>query len=240
VPDPASIDWGLFGLWYVVFLFSLTVHEGAHALAAHLGGDDTAYRGGQVTLNPIPHMRREPFGTLLFPAISFLYFGWMMGWASTPFDPHWAGRHPRRAALMAAAGPSANFLLAGVALVAAKLLVLGGALVAPPVASFDLVVSPPGGEAAPLALALAHGLSMVLTLNALLGLFNLVPVPPLDGGGVLLGLLPEGPAGRLRGMLASPMVGLLGMLVVWYGFGMIFSPVFRALLGILHPGAYGP
>ncbi|HEU4904854.1 MAG TPA: hypothetical protein VFT19_01910, partial [Solirubrobacterales bacterium] len=76
---------GVFGIWYVVFLLALTLHEAGHALAAWLGGDETAYQGGQVTLNPMPHIRREPFGTVVIPIITFFFSGWMMGWASTPY-----------------------------------------------------------------------------------------------------------------------------------------------------------
>ena len=105
-----NISLGL--LWYVAFLFSTTVHEAAHAWAALRLGDPTAYLGGQVTLNPIPHIRREPIGTVLFPIVTFLVGGWMMGWASVPYDPVWAERYPRRAAWMALAGPAANLLIA--------------------------------------------------------------------------------------------------------------------------------
>src|SRR5437667_6457312 len=110
---------GLGVMWYVVFLFSLTCHEASHALAAKLGGDLTAFHGGQVTLNPIPHMRREPFGTILVPIISYALGGWMIGWASAPYDPGWRYRYPHRAALMAVAGPAANvvlFVIPGVAI----------------------------------------------------------------------------------------------------------------------------
>ena len=95
--------------WYAVLVFSLTFHEAAHAWAAQRGGDPTAYLGGQVTLDPRPHMRREPFGTVLVPLLSFSMSGFMIGWASTPFDPRWALEHPRRAAWMSLAGPAANF-----------------------------------------------------------------------------------------------------------------------------------
>ena len=64
-------------VWYVCFIFSLTCHEAAHALAARLGGDLTASNAGQVTLNPAPHVRREPFGTILIPVLSFMFSGWM-------------------------------------------------------------------------------------------------------------------------------------------------------------------
>jgi len=72
---------------YVVFLFSTTCHEASHALVAKLGGDSTAALGGQVSLNPIPHIRRSLFGMVVFPIASFLLSGGMIGWASAPYDP---------------------------------------------------------------------------------------------------------------------------------------------------------
>src|SRR5215475_4379593 len=107
--SPEALVQGL--VWYVVFLFSTTCHEASHSLAAKWGGDLTAFRGGQVTLNPVPHMKREPFGMLVVPLLSFLLGGWMIGWASAPYDPFWQSRYPRRAAWMSLAGPAANFAL---------------------------------------------------------------------------------------------------------------------------------
>src|SRR5690348_7572570 len=101
--------------YFIVFLFSTTLHEAAHAWAALRGGDLTAYHGGQVSLDPRPHIKREPFGMVVLPLVSALAFGWPMGYASAPYDPDWARRHPRRAALMALAGPGANLLLVVVA-----------------------------------------------------------------------------------------------------------------------------
>ena len=83
--SPEALVQGL--IWYVVFLFSTTCHEASHSLAAKWGGDLTAFRGGQVTLNPLPHMKREPFGMLVVPLLSFLLGDWMIGWASAPYDP---------------------------------------------------------------------------------------------------------------------------------------------------------
>ena len=71
-------------MWYVAFLLSLTCHEAAHALVADWGGDSTAALGGQVTLNPVPHIQREPVGTVLVPIISLVWMQWMIGWASVP------------------------------------------------------------------------------------------------------------------------------------------------------------
>src|SRR5580704_4114037 len=106
---PETLTLGL--VWYVAFLFSTVCHEAAHALAAKLGGDLTAAEGGQVSLDPIPHIRREPFGMVVFPILSYAVGGWMMGWASAPFNPQWALQHPRRSAWMSLAGPGANFSL---------------------------------------------------------------------------------------------------------------------------------
>ena len=74
---------------YVVFLLSTTCHEAAHALAAKIGGDSTAAEGGQVSLNPIPHIRREPFGMVLMPLLSWLSQSGLIGWASAPYDMLW-------------------------------------------------------------------------------------------------------------------------------------------------------
>lgn len=97
-------------LWYIVFIFSTTLHEASHALAALKLGDRTAHEGGQVTLNPIPHIRREPIGTVAVPIISFILGGWMIGWASVPYNYAWSLKYPKKAAKMALAGPLANLL----------------------------------------------------------------------------------------------------------------------------------
>src|SRR6187402_385850 len=133
-------------IWFVAFLFSTTVHEAMHALVAWKGGDPTAYHGGQVSLSPIPHIRREPIGMLVVPLLTSLTQGWAMGWASAPYDPVWAERHPRRAALMAAAGPAGNYAIAALAFVAIKLGLLFGIFVAPENAGFSHVVVMASGE----------------------------------------------------------------------------------------------
>jgi Zn-dependent protease len=114
----------------IVFLFSTVCHEAAHAVAALRLGDQTAYHNGQVTLNPWPHIRQEPFGLGVLPIISMflnLQSGMpgVIGFASAPYDPMWAMRNPKRAAWMAMAGPAANFALA---LIAAALALMGASL----------------------------------------------------------------------------------------------------------------
>jgi Zn-dependent protease len=180
---------------YVVFLFSTTCHEAAHALVAKLGGDSTAALGGQVTLNPIPHIRRSFFGMVVFPIASFLLSGGMIGWASAPYDPLWERRHPRRAAWMALAGPTANFtlmLLAAVAIRSARFLHLFHRDPVTGAPSFVAIV-----------------LSVVFSLNLLLGTFNLLPVPPLDGSTGIMILMSENRAQRYLDWNSFAMAGLL-------------------------------
>ena len=120
-PDLLAIGF----LEYVVFLFSTTCHEAAHSLVAVRGGDTTALEAGQVSLSPLPHIRREPFGMVVMPLIGILTQTGLIGWASAPYNPQWAAQHPKHAALMSAAGPATNFSLA---LIAALIIRLGLAI----------------------------------------------------------------------------------------------------------------
>ena len=127
---------------YIVFLFSTTCHEASHALVAKLGGDPTAFHSGQVSLNPVPHIRREPFGMVVVPLLALLTGGAMIGWASAPYDPAWQQRHPRRAAWMSLAGPAANFSLVLIAAILIHAGILAG-LFRPPEQLNSLHLVPP-------------------------------------------------------------------------------------------------
>ena len=232
-------DFLLLGLtWYVVFLLSTTCHEAAHALAAKLGGDLTASYGGQVTLDPIPHIRREPFGMVIFPILSYLAGGWMMGWASAPYDPYWARRYPRRAAWMSLAGPGANFTLVILAGLAIQAGIFAGVFAHPNAVRFTRVVvsAAPGiGEGA------AAVLSVLFSLNLLLGAFNLLPLPPLDGFGAIGLLLPEAAAQRFQDFGAQIRgFSMIGLMIAWRVFDPLFGPIFLLALKLLYPGSgYG-
>jgi len=197
----------LFAVWYVAFLLSLTCHEAAHAFVALRGGDDTAYRAGQVTLNPLPHIRREPIGTIIVPLLTYFQLGYVMGWASAPYDPHWGRRHPARAALMALAGPLANLVLAAIAF-----------------AGYKSGLAGVGG--------LGPFLRVMLVLNVALFLFNLIPLPPMDGASILAGFF--SPARRLlEQMTATPFGSLAGLFVAWWMFPRILDPVLGWIAGLL-------
>src|SRR5918995_5589435 len=107
-----EIDFANALVWFTAFLFSTTIHEAMHAWAAWRLGDSTAYEGGQVSLSPAPHVAREPIGMLVLPLLTSITQGWAIGWASAPYDPRWAERYPKRAAIMSAAGPAGNLLIA--------------------------------------------------------------------------------------------------------------------------------
>jgi Zn-dependent protease len=186
-------------IWYVAFLFSTTCHEAAHALVAKIGGDTTAALGGQVSLNPVPHIQREPWGMVVIPLLSYVVSGSMIGWASAPFDPLWERRHPHRSAWMALAGPTANYSLMTLAAIGLR---VGSAmqwLGRDPVtgrADFPTVV-----------------LYVFFSLNLLLGTFNLLPVPPLDGSTAIMLFMSEERAHKYLDWLRGNSYAMLGLLV---------------------------
>jgi Zn-dependent protease len=224
-------------VWYGVLLLSLTFHEAAHAWAAKRGGDPTAYLGGQVSLDPRPHVRREPLGTLFVPLFSYAAAGWMIGWASTPYDPGWADRHPRRAGWMSLAGPLANLALVLAAGVAIRVGLSAGVLEPPQHLAFTEIVAADAGGPWPL---VALALSILFTLNLLLFAFNLIPLPPLDGAGAVALLVGADAARRFRRRLADPRLAWLGLLFAWFAIGRLFRPLFRLAIALLYPGlSYG-
>jgi len=211
----------LFGfIYYVVFLFSTTCHEASHALAALWGGDDTAALGGQASLNPFPHIARSPYGMVVFPLLSFfLLRGRMIGFASAPYDPLWARRHPHRAALMALAGPVTNFTLM---LLGAFALRVGSSL---QLVHWNRYSGPIGFPAVIL--------YVLFSLNLLLGVFNLLPVPPLDGSSVVMLFMREDRACSYLDMIRSSNFAMPGLLIGLLIFRYLFPPVENFVEGFL-------
>ena len=189
----------LFGfIAFAVFLFSTTCHEAAHALAGKIGGDPTAAAGGQGSLNPVPHILREPVGMVVIPILSFLFFRSMMGWASAPFDPAWERRHPHRSAWMALAGPAANFTLMLLAALGLRLLNAAGMMYDPVTGYMNFP---------------AHIFYVFFSLNLLLGTFNLLPVPPLDGSTAIMLLMSGERAHRYLDWLRGNSYAMVGLIV---------------------------
>jgi Zn-dependent protease len=172
----------------IVFLFAISVHESSHAWMANRCGDPTARMLGRITLNPIKHV--DLFGTILLPLMALLAHIPMLGWAKpTPVDPR-NFKHPvRDDILTAVVGPISNFLVAGAAtvlLVAVKHSSLFGLEVVMGVLTGEV---PPDSNSilVPICLLLRE----LLLINVVLAVFNLIPVPPLDGSHVLRHFLPD-------------------------------------------------
>ena len=227
-----QIDFATGFIWFAAFLFSTTVHEAMHAFAAWRLGDPTAYHGGQVSLSPAPHVRREPIGLRVLPVLTSVTQGWAIGWASCPYDPYWAARYPKRAGIMAAAGPAGNLALATAAFACLKLGLAAGWFVAPEHVSFDSVVE---WAAAGAPSFVTSARSVLLVMNAFLCVFNLLPLPPLDGAAVLNAILPDRHAQALRELQTNAMMSMVGLFVAWQVFPFVTDPLFAALLRLLHP-----
>ncbi len=199
-----------------VILFAITVHEAAHAWTANRMGDPTAAALGRASLNPLVHI--DPIGTVIFPLILILFKMPVFGWAKpVPYNPYNL-RHAKKGGLwISFAGPIANILTAGAAVLLFRVLRLFGARVT------DLAaLSKP-----------LEGLSVILLFTALinisLAVFNLIPVPPLDGSGILAGLL-SGRAAEQYERLRP--YGFLILLAIMYSgvLNLIFSPVQNLIL----------
>jgi len=230
--NPDQLAFGF--LEYVVFLLSTTCHEASHSLVAKWGGDTTALEGGQVSLNPLPHIKREPFGMVIVPILGIAFGTGLIGWASAPYNPAWSQEHPKRAAWMSLAGPAANFSLALLAAITMRIGLAVGSFVPlePSPAHIVGAVSQTG-----VADGIATVLSLFFSLNILLGIFNLIPFPPLDGYGVLGLFTTENSARSLQGM-RTKMGGfsLLGLVIAWQVFNRFYPDLFAAATGLFYLG----
>jgi Zn-dependent protease len=183
-------------------------------------------------LNPLPHIRREPVGMVLVPLISFAMSHWMMGWASAPYDPSWARRYPRRAAVMALAGPAGNLILVLISGLLIRIGLASGVFYPPDRVRFTQITAASVGWAE----GVVVPLSIFFSLNLILFLFNLLPLPPLDGSAVLPMFMSGTMAERYHDFLRQPMFSLLGLLLAWQIFGPIYEPFQLLALKLLYPG----
>jgi Zn-dependent protease len=193
----------LFTTWAIPVIIAITFHEAAHGFVAHRLGEDTAWRLGRVSLNPVKHI--DPFGTILLPGMLLLLGAPVLFGYAKPVPVNFGAlRQPRRdMMLVAAAGPAMNIVLA----IAAGLL-------------FHIVGYLPGTAAE----WLADNLRNALILNVMLAVFNLFPLPPLDGGRILVALLPKPAAIAVARLEPFGLLILIGLLII--------LPLLGAQLGV--------
>ncbi|HEY0169768.1 MAG TPA: site-2 protease family protein [Pyrinomonadaceae bacterium] len=223
---PESNLFGQLIIYIVVLLLAISAHEAAHAWMSHRFGDDTAYLLGRVTLNPVAHT--DPIGTLLIPIVSFIGSGAgvfvpLIGWGKpTPVNPlRWRNKDVANV-MVSIAGILANLFIALLAFFALKVVLRAG-------------LTEEGGSLEAVGEPVKLLLWMGLNLNLSLAIFNLLPVPPLDGSKALYTILPEGARASLDAFEQTPMlssvvlIGLIYLGVV----GAIMRPVQLFVLSLL-------
>jgi Zn-dependent protease len=202
-------------IYVVVLLLAISAHEAAHAWMSHKFGDDTAYLLGRVTLNPVKHT--DPIGTLLIPIVGFIgssagVFVPLIGWGKpTPVNPlRWRNKDLANI-MVSLAGIMANLLIAVIAFVLLKVLLVAGVLSR-------------GGSLGSFAVPVKLLLFEALSLNTSLAVFNLLPIPPLDGSKVLYSFLPASAQPVLETLERFSFIILIG--AIYFGlFDVIYSPI---------------
>ena len=213
-----NINWGIILIQFAVLLFSLSIHEAAHAWMADRRGDYTARYMGRVSLNPLAHI--DPIGTVLFPLLNFLMNVPLIGWAKpVPVNPLHLKDPSRDHMFISVAGPAANLLTSIGSLILLLLMkwFVSGAGVTVVNMAYTMRIAGNQSVITPL----VGILFFMMVINFMLAIFNLIPVPPLDGHWIVAGLLPPAAAESFR------RIGAYGVFILY---GLMFIGIFRILM----------
>jgi len=218
----------------IVLLFSVVFHEVAHGWVAYMLGDKTAYRMGRLTLNPVPHI--DPIWTIMVPLMLGFMSNWqfMFGGAKpVPVNPFNFNRPKRDMAITAAAGPLSNLVLIIITIILYKVLTVTGT-----VEGIEIYFSGSSMYASRDINAVDTFFIFCVTINSVLMVFNLIPIPPLDGSKILMGFLPYRQAEKYESLSRYGMLILIGILLIgnftrFSVFDILIYPVINFFLGLL-------
>lgn len=203
--EALTISQGIFP--FLIIIFSIILHEVAHGYAAYIQGDQTAYRLGRLTLNPVPHI--DIVGSVIVPLLAFLTAGTFFGWAKpVPYNPHNI-RTNIGLAFIASAGILTNLLIATIAGITLKLMLLQG------LASDTLI----------------QAMFTIIMVNVSLAFFNLIPIPPFDGMAILQALFPRLDINAR--FIYNPMYMIGAILVASVLYGMFMPSIYRFISSLL-------
>ena len=178
-------------------------------------------------------MQREVFGTIIVPIISFILGGWMIGWASTPFDYKWAEKNMEKSAIMSLAGPAANLALIILAVVLIRIGYAADIFYAPDSIDFShITASNLGGIYS----SIGTFLSIHFSLNVILMFFNLLPLPTFDGSSILIFFVKGEQARKVFEVINNPRFAFFSLIIAWNVFDYIFGPIHLFAINLLYPG----
>lgn len=215
-------------IWYFMFLISIIVHEATHSIVASILGDKTAQMKGLASINPIPHIKREIIGMLVVPIISFIKFGFVIGWGSSPFNLKWATNYHRRLALLMLSGPLSNLCILFTASCLIYYCIHNGIFYKPTILSYTLVAF------SSKYMLLAYILSITFSINLILLFLNILPLPTLDGSSLILFFIKKNKAIKMINIFFNKKLQWISLAISIILYIIIFRNFHEILVNFLY------
>jgi Zn-dependent protease len=211
-------------IWYAMFLLSILFHKFTHAFISAKLGDTTSLKDGLKTINPVPHIKRNIIGLLIFPIIFFIQFGFVLGWADTPFNSAWGKKNPKHLALMMLSGPLANLVMLIIFFFLISIFIKEGILIESKIISFSLFAF------SLKSLFLSEFLCIGFSINLILFLLNILPLPSLDGSAIILFFTKKEKAVFLIDKFFNKKYGILSGIVAGILFILFITPIHESVV----------